>query len=346
MVDKAERIDDANTRFLHVGNLEGHNDWITSICTGTAAKENEDSQVLITGSRDKTLMIWKLTGANEEFDGSANRLYGVPLKSLTGHSHFVSDIAISNDNFFALSSSWDKTLRLWDLRAGKTTRIFNGHTKEVFSVSFSLDNRQIISAGADKTFKLWNTMADCKYTNEQNNHSDWVSCVRYSPVAKNPYFATVGWDGRLKVWQSNFLQKYSFKAHNEHINSVAIAPLGSFIATGGKENVMKLWDLTDLSEEYRTFNTGASISKIAFNPLKQWAAAACENGVHIFDLNNDSDDPVAKLVVEKPKKKKELKLRADSYPCTAIAWSPNGRKLYAAFTDNIIRVYDVNIDDK
>jgi guanine nucleotide-binding protein subunit beta-2-like 1 protein len=338
-----DRNDDSTTKFRHVGNLVGHNDWVTCIAAGS--KENEEG-VLVTGSRDRTVMIWKLTGGEaEEGVDASTRLYGIPMKSLTGHNHFVSDLALSSDGPFCLSSSWDKTLRLWDLRVGKTSKIFVGHQKEVHTVSFSHDNRQIISGGADKTFKLWNTVAECKYTNEQNNHSDWVSCIRYSPIQKNPYFASVGWDGRLKVWQSNFLIKYSFKAHNENINSLAIAPTGNYIATAGKENSVKLWDLNDLQEECRALNTGAPISKVAFNPTRQWIAAASENGVHIFDLNNDSDEAIAKLVVEKTKKKKETKLKADVYPCTALAWSANGNKLFTAFTDNTIRVYDVTSDE-
>jgi guanine nucleotide-binding protein subunit beta-2-like 1 protein len=342
-MERAEKIEDAYTRFNHVGNLEGHGDWITSISTGSAQRE-DDNQILLTGSRDKTVMIWKLTGNDDtDYDGAANKLYGVPLKSLTGHSHFVSDIAVSNDNFFCLSASWDKTLRLWDLRAGRTSKIFSGHTKEVHSVTFSSDQRQIISASGDRTFKLWNTLADCKYTNETNNHTDWVSCIKYSPIQKNPYFATAGWDGRLKIWQSNFLIKYSFKAHQDNINTIDIAPKGNYIATGGKENNLKIWDISDLKEEYNTLNTGASINKIAFNPAIQWVAAACENGVHIFDLLNPNEDAIAKLIVERPKKKKESKLRADSYACTSIAWSADGKKLFAGYTDNIIRVYDVNL---
>ncbi len=35
------------------------------------------------------------------------------LMSVTSHSHYVQDVAISSDGQFALSGSWDGTLRLW-----------------------------------------------------------------------------------------------------------------------------------------------------------------------------------------------------------------------------------------
>ena len=38
-------------------------------------------------------------------------------------------MVLSSDGHFALSGSWDKTLRLWDLSTGKTTRRFEDHSK-------------------------------------------------------------------------------------------------------------------------------------------------------------------------------------------------------------------------
>ena len=58
--------------------------------------------------------------------------------------------------------------------------------QDVLSVAFSADNRQIVSGSRDKTIKLWNTLAECKYTIQEDGHSDWVSCVRFSPNQVNP----------------------------------------------------------------------------------------------------------------------------------------------------------------
>ena len=106
---------------------------------------------------------------------------------------------ISSDGAYALSASWDKTLRLWELATGTTTRRFVGHTNDVLSVSFSADNRQIVSGARDKTIKLWNTLGDCKYTISEKGHADWVSCVRFSPNPQNPVIVSSGWDKLVKV---------------------------------------------------------------------------------------------------------------------------------------------------
>merc|ERR1712139_183382 len=107
-------------------------------------------------------------------------------------SECVQDVVLSSDGQFALSASWDKTMRLWDLNTGATARTFQGHTKDVFSVAFSVDNRQIVSGSRDKAIKLWNTLAQCKYTIQDEGHSHWVSCVRFSPNTANPIIVSAG----------------------------------------------------------------------------------------------------------------------------------------------------------
>jgi guanine nucleotide-binding protein subunit beta-2-like 1 protein len=121
------------------GTLVGHNDWVTSLATTP-----EDPNLLLSSSRDKTIIVWSLTHAADN--------YGYAKRSLHGHNHFVSDIVISSDGAFALSASWDGELRLWDISSGKTTRRFVGHDKDVLSVAFSADNRQIVSGTSGGSF--------------------------------------------------------------------------------------------------------------------------------------------------------------------------------------------------
>lgn len=111
---------------------------------------------------------------------------------------------ISSDGAYALSASWDKTLRLWELSTGETTRRFVGHTGDVLSVSFSADNRQIVSGSRDRSIKLWNTLGDCKFTITDKGHTEWVSCVRFSPNPQNPVIVSAGWDKLVKVSSFSF----------------------------------------------------------------------------------------------------------------------------------------------
>merc|ERR1719376_1688839 len=140
-------------------------------------------------------------------------MYGVPQKRLHGHSHFISDVVLSSDGHFALSGSWDKTLRLWDLSTGKTTRRFG-----------------------DNTIKLWNTLAQCKYTIQEDGHQDWVSCVRFSPNNQNPIIVSAGWDKYVKVWNlTNCKLKTNHIGHTGYLNTVTMSPDGSLCASGGKD---------------------------------------------------------------------------------------------------------------
>jgi len=110
-------------------------------------EDGNTTEFLISGSRDKSLMIWDI---QEKKETDEDKEWGHPRKILKGHSHFISELCLSQDSRYVLSSSWDSTLRLWDIKKGATTRRFVSHTKDVLSASFSPDNRQIASGGRDK----------------------------------------------------------------------------------------------------------------------------------------------------------------------------------------------------
>jgi len=49
--------------------------------------------------------------------------------------------------------------------------------------------------------------------------------------------------------------KASFKAHDGHISALSISPNdGKYLATGGSDHKLFIWDVTDLSKPSRSFD--------------------------------------------------------------------------------------------
>lgn len=304
------------------GELVGHGGWVTSIATTP-----EDPDLVLSASRDKTIIAWRIT---REEGGS----YGYAQKSLRGHNHFVSDVVISSDGQFALSGSWDGTLRLWEIATGKTTKRFVDHTKDVLSVAFSYDNRQIVSGSRDRSIKLWNTLGECKFTINEEGHSEWVSCVRFSPSASAPVVVSAGWDKLVKVWTlSTCKLRNNLVGHTGYLNTVTVSPDGSLCASGGKDGVAMLWDLTEGKRLY-SLDAGAMINCLVFSPNRYWLVAATVSSIKIWDL--ESKELVDELRVE------STTGSAKGPYATSLAWSADGSDLFAGFTDNIIRVYHIS----
>lgn len=303
------------------GELLGHSGWVTALATTP-----EDPELLLSASRDRTILVWQLT--REEGN------YGFAVKSLIGHSHFVEDVVISSDGQFCLSASWDGTLRLWDIKTGETERRFVGHTKEVLSVAFSADNRQIVSGSRDKTIKLWNTLGECKFTVTDKGHTEWVSCVRFSPSTTTPLIVSCGWDRAVKVWNlSNCQLRKSLEKHTGYLNTVTVSPDGSLCASGGKDQEAMLWDLYESKHLY-SLKADGIIHTLVFSPNRYWLCAGTSANIVIWDL--ESKVVVSELKVPAPSGK-----RAQLPYCSSLCWSADGSTLFAGFTDNVIRVYQV-----
>jgi len=304
------------------GVLSGHGGWVTAIAT-----TSEDPNMILTASRDKSIIVWSLS--REEGN------YGYARRALRGHNHFVSDIVISSDGQYVLSGSWDATLRLWEIATGKCTRRFVGHTKDVLSVAFSSDNRQIVSGSRDRTIKLWNTLGECKFTIVNDNHTEWVSCVRFPPIPNAPLIVSAGWDRVVKVWGLNNCQlKNNLVGHTGYLNTVTVSPDGSLCASGGKDGVAMLWDLSEGKRLY-SLEAGDIIHSLVFSPNRYWLVAATNSSIKIWDL--ESKGMVDEIRVEFTATGKH----AIAPYCTSLAWSADGTDLYAGYTDNSVRVYNV-----
>jgi len=258
-----------STQLSYKGQLVGHTGWVT--CLATSSKS---SDILISGSRDKNLIVWKLTHEQNK--------YGTPVKLLKGHSHFISDVVMTSDGNHIISSSWDKSMRLWDIKSGDVEKKFIGHSKDVLSVAINKENKFIVSGSRDKSIKIWNSIGENTSNLVENGHTGWVSCVKFSPDSSQ--IVSSGWDRVVKIWNfKNHKLLTNLIGHQAFINSVTVSPDGSLCASGGKDGVAMLWDLKK-GEHLYSLDQESQIHSLAFSPNKYWLCAATDKNIRVWDL--------------------------------------------------------------
>ena len=72
-----------------------------------------------------------------------------------GHTSQINACAWSPDGTRILSASFDRTLKVWDARAGICLLTLQGHQSWVLACDWSHDGSRILSASGDGTLKTW-----------------------------------------------------------------------------------------------------------------------------------------------------------------------------------------------
>jgi len=76
------------------------------------------------------------------------------------------------------------------------------------------------------------------------------------------------------------------------------------------------------------------VNSLIFSPNRYWLCAAVGQTIKIWDLED-------KRVVEELKPEIIMNTKAGPPQCISLCWSSDGQTLYAGYTDNLIRVWQV-----
>lgn len=98
-----------------------------------------------------------------------------PIKECLGHFETVWSCDIHQSGKWAVSGSWDGSVRRWDVSTGKQVAMLEGHRRHVYSTKFSADGSFILSAGEDGTVRRWDT--------QSGNEQQKVQVLRHTPSA-------------------------------------------------------------------------------------------------------------------------------------------------------------------
>ena len=103
-----------------------------------------------------------------------------PSRNIEGHPRTVLTVNFTPDGKGLVSSSRDKTIKLWNPQTGQLIRTLEGNSADVFAVAFKPDGLMLASGGFDKSLRLWNPQSG-KLIRTLEGHSGPVVALAFSP---------------------------------------------------------------------------------------------------------------------------------------------------------------------
>lgn len=182
---------------------------------------------IVSGSRDGTLRVW---------DAATGRC----LHILTGHTASVRCIAAWGGGHI-VSGSYDHTLRLWELQSGRCVSVFRGHDGKIYSVAASPE--YIFSGGIDSTIRVWRPLTgEC--VDVFSEHAALVGLLRVC----GDLLVAGSTDGSISLWNCRTLDRVR---HIElaHRSSITALDHNQFALLSGSERALRLWPLCELASE-------------------------------------------------------------------------------------------------
>lgn len=165
-------------------------------------------------------------------------------QELRGATQAGRSVALSPGGGVVASGNDDGTIRLWSSADGRALKHLVRHTKFVFLVAFSPDGQTLVSAGDDKTIHVWR-VGDGQLLNSVTLPKPEMLVVNVSPDQETAALYN-SQDRSVQLWSltDNRLQTFLDK-HAHDINCGVFSPDGRVLALGGRDGVVRLWNVAD-----------------------------------------------------------------------------------------------------
>jgi len=191
---------------------------------------------LLSGSKDCNIILWNVDDYNIENSTDSKEFYKTSIKTFTGHSEVVTALVVislkgkinSYDNCGScnsidimdsfISSSEDKSYKVWDLYIGtctKTIYAHNGYVTCINIIYFDKTNFNLLTGGGDKVINIWDNNFNLKTS--FSDHLDKISCITNittnttnsttpKKILKELFILSSSDDKTIRKWDINTLQ--------------------------------------------------------------------------------------------------------------------------------------------
>ena len=241
----------------------------------TSVAWSPDSAQIVSGSRDKTVVVWGASTGNR-------------VSTLTGHTGGILSVAWKGDQI--ASGSADKTAVLWGTgsEAGKQLSL-QGHTDWVRGVAFSnQDGAQLATCSDDKSAIIWNSSSGSQLA-KLEGHNGFVNSVAWS--ADNTLVGTASSDKTAMLWDSGSGQVVSrLQGHSGAVVGVAWGAESRQVATCSEDGSVMTWDAAGggrmAAMSGRT--VVADVTHVVGSPAEDLASGAVETTLGIRDVAGEA----------------------------------------------------------
>ena len=249
-----------------------------------------------------------------------------------GHMALIMSVVFSPDGRQIVSASNDKTIRIWDLDTGKTTRILRGEIAQgdegtLYAMALSPDGQRLAGAGWTKNneIRLYD-FSSGQITALLNGHEDVVFDIVFSPDGR--HLMSGSGDFTAIIWDlENGNAKYRLSGHQDDIYAVLFTADGAHAVTGSLDRDLRLWSVGHGREIARLPGHVDGIRSLAIAPDGTIASGDESGEIRLWDCQTRSP--------------KAVMLQNSKVP--SLSFNPNGRLLLSGAdkgTDHSCHVYD------
>jgi hypothetical protein len=256
-----------------------------------------------------------------------------PLITLKGgHTQWVT-FAKFVDPDHVVTTSWDRTARLWDLNT-RMSKILVTEGKEVSSAIFSPDGSQFVTA-------TWNGFANV-YTRDGvlvtklDHIRKRVNWAEFSPDGQR--IVTACDDGFGRIWTLGSGADPVRLPHDAFVKAAVFDPRGTRVLTGSFDCTAKIWDATTGKLLLSLIPNPDAVNSAVFSPDGRRVATACLDGsVTLWDPTKiDNTGKASKIRIFKAHPGK----RANS-----VVFNADGSRLLTTGDDRTGKVWDAATGD-
>ncbi len=255
-----------------------------------------NSRFILGCDKDNTIRMWK---AND----------GESVREFRGHTDLVSALACVPGTDRFISSGFDSSLILWNMRTGEQIRQFGTAT-----------NARTIAPKSQQDLA------------ELDGHFTWIRDVAVLPDGNQAISA--GNDAVLFFWDLGSGKAIDrLIGHNTAIVRLVLSRDGRFAVSLSADNELLIWDVADRKLIRRTKNLTESLPALAISPNSRTLAAGDSTGTIQF--------------VELESGQARRQIDAGGIAVTALAFTPELHlaEIVAGYSDGTIRIWPAPLQE-